>query len=97
MVATNNILACGSLTLTTSYQQLDSSTQGFRWLLLRVEDEAAGNVEIGLLDTGGTVQDALYLKTDESLTFPNVGTIRPSDIYLKGTADDVVQWIGVKA
>lgn len=83
----------GSLTLTTSYVQLNATVEYYVQLTIRVEDDAAGNVSIS---TDGT-NEHFYLKTDESLTFgPNTGTIATTDLYLKGTADDVVSYIGVE-
>ena len=98
MIHTNNILAGGSHTVTVAWKKLDTATQGFRVLTMRLEDNAAGNVTIGLKNKFGWVETTdCYLKTDESWTFgPNAGTIRPSEIYLSGTADDKVGYIGVK-
>lgn len=37
-----------------------------------------------------------FLQADESWTFgPNAGTIDPYDLYLKGTAGEVVTWVGL--
>jgi len=97
MIDTDGLLDGGTHTIATTYTKLDDSDQGFRVLTIRVEDNAVGNVAIGLLGKDGSKQTTVYLKTDESWTFgPNAGTIRPEDIYLKGTANDVVGWIGTK-
>ncbi len=98
MIDTNTIFAGGSHTVTVAWKKLDTSSQGFRVLTMRVEDNAAGNVAIGLLNLNNDVENTgTYLKTDESWTFgPNAGTIKPEDIYLSGTAADVVGYIGIK-
>ena len=98
MIDTNSIFAGGSHTVTVAWKKLDPSSQGFRVLTIRVEDNAAGNVAIGFLNINGDVETSgTYLKTDESWTFgPNAGTIKPEDIYLSGTAADVVGFLGMK-
>ena len=83
----------GSLVLTANYQKLSTAdTKGYNQLVIRMEDDAASNAA---LSTDGTNQH-FYLKTDESLTLgPSAGTIKPTEVYIKGTAADVVYYVGI--
>lgn len=37
-----------------------------------------------------------YLLADESWTWgPNAGTVDPADIYVKGTAGNLLHWVGI--
>lgn len=81
----------GKHTVTTTWKKLDATDDRyFRQLTMRIEDNAASNVEIS---TDG-VNTHFYLKTDESLTFNDTGSVSPKEIWLKGTAEDIVYFIG---
>jgi len=81
----------GSHVVAATWKQLDADdARGFRQLTLRVEDNATTSVEMSV----DGVNMHFYLKTDESLTFNNVGTVTPQEIWLKGTANDRVYFIG---
>ena len=86
-------LAGGSHTVAAPWKLLtEEDSTAYRQLTIRVEDNAAGNVEVSL-DGDTTV---MFLKTDESFTFgPDAGTVTPKDLYLKGTAADIVYYLGV--
>jgi hypothetical protein len=89
-----SIFKGGAHIVTAAWQKLNTTdTQGYRQLTIRVEDNAAANVEISI---DGSNQ-CFYLKTDESLTFgPGSGTVYASEIWLRGTAADVVYYLGTK-
>ena len=96
-IETVDILDGGEHIVTAAWKQLDPSDDGFRLLTFRLEENAASAIRIGVKTATGEIKDVMYLKAIESWTFgPNAGTIRPSKIYLKGTANDVVNWIGTK-
>jgi len=88
-------LSGGYHTVTAAWTMLNQfDTTAFRQITVRAEDDAAGNIA---LSCDGSEQHG-YLKTDESWTFgPNAGTVTPRDIWLKGTAGDVVYYMGVPA
>jgi len=92
-----NILDGGEHIVTAAWKRLDPSSVGFRVLTFRLETSAAANIRFGVRTVTDENKDCMFLKADESWTFgPNAGTIRPSDIWIKGTAGDVVNWVGVK-
>lgn len=81
----------GSHTVTAAWKKLNSEdSRYFRQLTIRIEDNAAANVSIS---TDG-VNAHFYLKTDESLTFNDTGSVSPKEIWLRGTAGDIVYYIG---
>ena len=87
-------LAGGTHIVAATWKKLNADDDtAFRTLVIRAEDNAAGNIEISH-DGANT---SFYLKTDESLTFANSGTVTPQEVYLKGTAADKVYYIGVPA
>ena len=95
---TNTILDGDLCTLTASFEKMSDIDTPLRELTFRVQESATSSVPWGVLKGDGTVKQVNYLKTDESWTIgPSAGTVRPSDIYVKGTAGDVVWWAGVKA
>ena len=84
-------LSGGLHTVAASWKQLnEEDPNAYRSITIRVEDDAAGNVDISV----DGVNQCFYLKTDESLTFANAGTVTPKEIWLKGTAADIVYYIG---
>jgi hypothetical protein len=96
MIDTDNIFDGGTHTLAATFTKLDESSVGFRVLTIRA-NTLTTNAEIGLLSKAGDVEQTVFIKTDESWTFgPDAGTIRPSDIYLLGTAGNGVGWIGMR-
>jgi len=84
-------LAGGVHTVAATPTVLEDDDTGFRQLTIRLEDDATTNITFG-----NKAGQFMYLKTDESFTFgPNAGTIRPKDIYIQGTAADVVYYTGI--
>ena len=96
MIDTNEIIDGGIHTISASWKKLDESNQGFRVLTFRNQTAATTAIEWGVLSKSGSVGKVMFLKADESWTLgPDAGTIRPSDIYIRGTAGESVFWVGV--
>ena len=85
----------GEHIVTAAWKQLNASdTTAFRQLTVRAEDDAASNIKL----SADGVNIHGYMKTDESWTFgPNAGTITPQELWLSGTAADVIYYLGIPA
>ena len=92
------IIDAGSHVVTAAWKQLDSTNPNvFRFLTIRLQSDATTDVYIGVIDTNGSMKQGPHLQADESWSFgPNAGTIRTTEIYIKGTAGDTVTYIGTK-
>ena len=79
----------GSKIVAATYAQLSTSTAGVRNMHIRNFD---GNSRVMLGDADGN--DVGFLNGGEGLTLQH---IRPCDVYVKGTAADVIFWLGDRA
>ena len=85
----------GTHTISATATQLTANNVPCRVLTIRLYT-GSGNCDFGD-STLASGQPAFgYLQADESWTWgPNAGTINPNEIYVKGTAGDVLYWCGV--
>jgi len=100
MADSEGVLDCGDAlhVVTAAWKALDATNaNGYRFLTIRLASDDS-DIKIGVKDVNGVVKEGgPHLQADESWSWgPNAGTIRPSEIYIKGTAGDLVSWIGTK-
>ena len=88
----SNVLKGGRHTIAAAPKLLNSADPtGFRILTIRL---ASGSSDVYFGDSQGNVWG--FLQADESWTFgPNSGTVRPTDLYLWGTAGDILYYVGI--
>lgn len=78
-------------TMTADMQRIASTSNPCRVLTIRL---STGSSDIFFGDSTGKIFG--YLNADESWTWgPNAGTIDPYDLYVKGTAGDIMYWSGI--
>jgi hypothetical protein len=91
-----SILRGGRHTVAATLTKLADNDTGFRVLTFRLASGATTDIQWGVVDEDGNPEVCMFLQADESWTIgPNAGTVRPSDIYILGTAGDIVHWVGV--
>lgn len=87
-------------TVKASATILANNDQPCRLLTIRLESGAAGDVMFGNSDVTSGANRHGFLAAGESWTFGpyTFGSgIRPSEIYVVGTADDLLFWNGLTA
>jgi hypothetical protein len=91
---------CGTTphTVTAAWKRLEAgNTEPYSTLTIRLASDDS-DIRIGFEDENGNVKEGgPHLQADESWTFgPNAGTITPNDLFISGTADDKVTWVGAR-
>ncbi len=84
-----------TLTLDGTFQKLDDGPGAYRQLTMRLNTSAT---TIGVFDEDGN--KVIFLKAEETLTFGPFDAsafVKPSNIYVIGTATELLFWVGVRA
>lgn len=90
------IIDGGSHTVQASWAKLADDNRGFNHITIRLYT-GSSDIQIGVMTESGSVKQTFFLKADESRTYgPGTGTVKPSSIYIQGTADDTLWWEGAK-
>ena len=90
------IIDGGEHAVTAGWEKMSASDLGFNVITFRV-DKGASDIWWGVGLIGGGVRRVMFMEEKESWTIgPRAGTVRPSDIRIKGTPNDLVFWVGVK-
>jgi len=90
----------GEHTVAAAAAVLNSDDTPCRVLTIRLESDAAGDCYFGLSTVTTEAHRHGFLEAGESWTFGpySAGTgIRPSEVYIIGTAGDVLFWNGLPA
>lgn len=86
----------GRLTLDGTWQQLNADNpNGYRVLWFRHQTSGT-TLEWSAKGVAGAMKGGPHLKADESWTLgPNCGTLHTTEVWIKGTAGEVVKWGGI--
>ncbi len=96
-VESEGIIDTGRLTLDGTWQQLDADNpNGFRVLWFRHQTSGT-TLEWSAKNVQGGLKGGPHLKADESWTLgPSAGTIRTTEVWIKGASGEVVGYGGLK-
>ena len=86
----------GKYTLTATYAQISTTDDNaYHQLTVQNPNASGGN---GMFISGNGVNDMGYIPPDRAWTFgPEAGTVKPTEIWIRGTAGDLAYFNGVRA